>query len=688
MMLMNRLKSPTWKSLVHLFDRRPRRRSTTIQSVGRDAAEVLEERQLLSGNVVAGNVGAAITLTSDNGGNTVNVFRLDPTTVEIDGLSGTTINGAPSVTFAISSVSSLTANLGAGYDTFNIYDLSTTGNINVNGASSADGFNVEINSKNSGMTIGGSIVAKLGTLSGSDSHFFVSSGDSSAASLTVKGSINVTGSVSSNSDSLPFLDVETFSGAASLIVDGSMNYHLSGISQIYSSVNSFAGNLIVKGSVNVALSNLAAGEEFEMYTFGGGLTVDGALTVTQSGTARQSFKLWTTLASNLTIGHDVTSTMSSSDVEHDRIFTDNGGNIRIGGSVVQSGSTSDAIDNSIDTTFGSITIAGSVTQTARIRGNAPFSVHTISNSINAANDRNITIGGSVTINSFGGDYHDNEISTNASGNISVGVGVTINDSGASFQTINDVFTNGLGRVAIGPLGLTINESASASADASFNQVFTQDAGTLTVHGLVTINAANNSSSFYTRNFVGTLGGAGAFSASGIVIANSGTQEQQNAVQSDVGPVKIGLRGVAITGSGSGAHHSTIQAASDPGSTVTIAGSVNVVDQTTGAESLEVDGAFIGGSLFVAMPGSGAEIDVNNGNGFQPTTIGGLFTAVMTGSSPLIKVAAGSGSGYSPVTIGAGVVLLGSKGAAATFTYKAGNLTTPFFASAFFTIVTV
>jgi hypothetical protein len=207
--------------------------------------------------------------------------------------------------------------------------------------------------------------------------------------------------------------------------------------------------------------------------------------------------------------------------------------------------------------------------------------------------------------------------------------------------------------------------------------------------LVTINAANNSSSFFTGNFVGSLGpGAGAVSAMGVVIADSGTQEQHNTVQSKVGAVKIGRLGVTITGSGTGAHDSTIQSAGDAGSSVTIAGSVIVVDKTTGAERLEFDGASIGGSLFVVMPSSGAEIDVNNGNGFQPTTIEGLFAAVMTGASPVIKVAAGSGVGYSPVAIDAGVLLLGSKGAGATFTYKAANLTTPFFAAAFFTIVSV
>jgi hypothetical protein len=64
--------------------------------------------------------GTALTLTSDGGDHNVDVFRLDATHVEINGF-GTTINGAASQIFALSSVSGITVNLGSGFDTYNIF---------------------------------------------------------------------------------------------------------------------------------------------------------------------------------------------------------------------------------------------------------------------------------------------------------------------------------------------------------------------------------------------------------------------------------------------------------------------------------------------------------------------------------------------------------------------------------------
>ena len=88
------------------------------------AAEVLEQRQLLSGNVTATSAAVAgvgsLTLTNDSGDNDINVYRLDAGHVEIDAFGGTTINGAASVVFALSKVTGITVNLGSGYDAYNI----------------------------------------------------------------------------------------------------------------------------------------------------------------------------------------------------------------------------------------------------------------------------------------------------------------------------------------------------------------------------------------------------------------------------------------------------------------------------------------------------------------------------------------------------------------------------------------
>src|SRR6516165_2588797 len=101
----NPLKSLTWNSLFQSSRNRRMRRRPTYAPLP-VAAEVLEVRSLLSsGNVTASVVGTALTMTSDNNGDHgVECYRLDATHVEIDGDSGTTINGSASAVFTLSSV--------------------------------------------------------------------------------------------------------------------------------------------------------------------------------------------------------------------------------------------------------------------------------------------------------------------------------------------------------------------------------------------------------------------------------------------------------------------------------------------------------------------------------------------------------------------------------------------------------
>src|SRR5262245_25307843 len=129
MKLCNPFKSLTWNSLRLGSHRRPRRLRRDF--VPPCPTEVLEVRALLSGNVVASAIGTAITLTSDGGDNGVDVFRLDATHVEIDGFNGTTINGAASKIFTLSSVFGITVNLGSGYDSYNIFSTSGSPALNI-----------------------------------------------------------------------------------------------------------------------------------------------------------------------------------------------------------------------------------------------------------------------------------------------------------------------------------------------------------------------------------------------------------------------------------------------------------------------------------------------------------------------------------------------------------------------------
>ena len=169
MYLRNPFKSLTWNFIPGQSRGRAWRRVRRSFVTVFPAAEVLEVRSLLSGNVVAAVNGTALTLTSDSGDNSVNVFRLDANTVEIDGFNGTTINGAASQTFALSSVSGITVNLGSGYDTYNIFSASGDPALNIGAggilfrgaAGGGTGDDLEVyNESSSAMTILGNVTER------------------------------------------------------------------------------------------------------------------------------------------------------------------------------------------------------------------------------------------------------------------------------------------------------------------------------------------------------------------------------------------------------------------------------------------------------------------------------------------------------------------------------------------------
>ena len=135
MTLMNSFKSLTSKTSSRRSGRRVRRCVPGFAAVGDFAAEILEQRALLSANVTATVASVrgigSLTLTSDSGDDSVNVYRLDATHIEVDGLNGTTINNDPSAIFALSSVTGITVNLGSGYDQYSIFSQSGDPALNV-----------------------------------------------------------------------------------------------------------------------------------------------------------------------------------------------------------------------------------------------------------------------------------------------------------------------------------------------------------------------------------------------------------------------------------------------------------------------------------------------------------------------------------------------------------------------------
>lgn len=268
MKLLNPLESLTWNSLFRSSRSRLRRRLPSFAPMSL-AAEVLEERQLLSGTVNVQQVGSALILTADANGSagsspTFELYRSGGTVIVDDDGSGTTIfkNGGSagsSQSFSIANVSTVTVNLGTGYDTFYMYDLSTTGSVTINGKSAASGgavgADVEIYTDSSAVTIGGSIIANLGQQNSDDSYFYVYT---NGGNLTVNGSINVTEKGAAYFET--YVRSNWSDGGGDLLVKGSILLSESGSGDKYNTVNAYyPSNLTVNGSVTLTRTDAGTG---------------------------------------------------------------------------------------------------------------------------------------------------------------------------------------------------------------------------------------------------------------------------------------------------------------------------------------------------------------------------------------------------------------------------------------------
>ncbi len=244
MRLRNPLKSLTWSLLFHQSSRsRVRRRRPSYAPIG-IAAEVLEVRAMLSSaNVTAAVSGTALTLTGDNNGNhSVDVYRKDSTHVEIDATAvGTTINGAASAVFTLSSVSGITVNLGSGYDSYYIFSNPGDPALNVGAG---------------GITFQGA--------GGTGDHLDVFNNTANPMSIlgnvTVQGktpgsALNESGSIGSA------LDLYT-AGSGTLTVNGSVRVSQNGTGPGGQLANIFtegAGNLSILGAVAELSSESSSG---------------------------------------------------------------------------------------------------------------------------------------------------------------------------------------------------------------------------------------------------------------------------------------------------------------------------------------------------------------------------------------------------------------------------------------------
>jgi hypothetical protein len=89
------------------------------------AVESLEQRQLMAGDVTVAVTHGEVAITGDQAGNQIEITQNADNTIRIAGslLSGTTINGQPSVTLKNATFGNITIETGAGNDRVNIRDV-------------------------------------------------------------------------------------------------------------------------------------------------------------------------------------------------------------------------------------------------------------------------------------------------------------------------------------------------------------------------------------------------------------------------------------------------------------------------------------------------------------------------------------------------------------------------------------
>jgi len=286
-LLRNLLTSFVWNSLMGRSGRRLRRRHPVVTPIS-PAAQLLERRQMLSNaNVNLSVVAGAITLTAtDSGDHGVDVNRADPTNVAFHPGFGTQITYLGVVhtspfNVAIPAVASVGVNLGTGFDTYDIDNLSTSGNITFQRNAAGLGANVEITSEGADMVVGGSVIFNVGNQNGRSSFQEILVDNS--GNLTINGTVQV------NESGPGFDETEiTTEQTGNLLVGGSVLITKSGAGETNNTISTAgSGNETINGSVSIndsgSGSHIALGGDFQESSTK--LTVGGpVLIVTGAGT--------------------------------------------------------------------------------------------------------------------------------------------------------------------------------------------------------------------------------------------------------------------------------------------------------------------------------------------------------------------------------------------------------------------
>ena len=625
------------------------------------AAEVLEIRSLLSSaNVAAAVAGSALTLTSDNNGDHhVEVYRLDANHVDVVATNpATTINGGASAIFFLPSLSGITVNLGSTADSYLIDSKAGSpalnigsGGVTFQGAGgTVDDLEI-LNNSTSDMAILGNVTVQ-GTTAGSALAVSGSTETQCDVALTSSGNLTIAGSVSldlSGSGIGPEYNQIYTLGSGNLHIQGSVNSTTSESNVGYQNNEVFAngtGNLVIDGNVIQAAlgaagaaenSVSAAGQPANLIihggvgqsakggtgsrindvsafsNVGGSVLIDQGVVQVAVGNGRVvTNEVILSGSGSITIGPTGGSLVQSaqnsgeSHAAENDLFTDPSGTgfLAIGGAVGQSAKSQyKEINHIFNGGSGGMTIGQQVVQTGAVSSSKVTENYLYNDSASA-----FTILGSITQTAVSSSSIDNKVDNLLNGSMYIGGSITENAT-ASAGTVSDhVYTSTGGLIYVGG-GITINESNAATLSAIFdvsNMVYTLGSGPITTVGRIVINA-NNSGTGSTLNAVESSGNAeGAISTAGIVFLSMGSETELNYVEGDGGALKVGSLGVKFYGTGSGFHNDEILTEID-NSPVTIAGSVNMLDNGTGHNQLTISAAANNSGISI-----GGDVNYNDG----------------------------------------------------------------------------
>lgn len=665
MKLLNPLKSLSWRSLFRRPRTRLRRRMSSFSPVGFFAAEVLEDRALLSGNVnLTVSAAGAMTLTStDASDDNIAMFRNGGGKIQFDTDAATQITylgnvytGADALELTIPTVQSITVNLGSGYSTYNISDISTTGNIQFNGkAAGINGADLNIYSEDLDVVIGGSVINNVIETGSGTSDFNLYT--DSSHNLTVNGSVtsNQLGAGSGERDNYVYTD-----GSGNLWIKGAVALSTSGSGDHYNEVTvDDTGNLTVGLGVAFVDSGNGYHEaevETEAEEESGNIKIGLGVSFIDSGNGEHDHEVavesdFTT--SNITIGAGVTVVDSGNGDHYQEVVTDDSGTLAIGLGVTikDAGNGYHEAEVEAEGDDSTLTVGTGVVFTDSGNGDHYHEVAT------EATDASLTIGllGVSVVDSGTGTYHELDIHADDGDGSPVLIkgSVTFVDTGTAhdyFYIFNDEYADSPITIN-GSVTFTHSNVVGGHDDVEFYGSTTEENALVTIKGAVTLNLSKvastaDDSEGYDYNYV-YLGSTETDAGEGYgLIVNGPT---------------------TIVG-GNGEDFYQIEEARFNG-IVTI----NTMSNPTTAgfnDYIEVDGSlFAGASNTFTMAGKGAVLSLNNADGFledgyspaQTTEFKGTVRVVMNGPAASVHVADGSAPSSTLVKFDSAVAVVGGTG---------------------------